>query len=926
VGDKGAQGSIGVQGKIGSQGVIGSQGIQGTFGSQGLAGQDGASGPPGDFQGTQGAAGYVGTDGVPGEAGNQGTQGTQGTFGTQGFFGIQGSVGLQGENGTQGIDGETGLQGSSGTQGRQGVQGPPGQGAQGTQGPLSNNQGTQGTAGDPGYWIAEFYNANSWGLGSTLSFSGGGSGYISRINQNTYRWNLSAGGNPILASREYFENFTATITFGDYNYSNTNSAFGIGIIGSNNATFGISFGRLDTFSKGESNQYVIKFSSGVLKIYRNSTLISDQNVPFTSVRLLLGFTQVSNDYGRVFDATVSITPQGTAGESGDSFPYLTDFGKIESSQYVSYKRVSFDKVYYGGSWFKKTGGSDQTYDAKVFSLLGHADGCYVSHDFINGGNAASYLSPNGYNAVTDFPGVAYGLRNGQPFSPYYSAAGYTTGSSLGYDSISYCFKWDYNGGWYPAIYESGVLVYSAGGSSSSPSLGGGFWSTSIYYDGYNIKYYINNTMVRSVARAQSFPLHFEASLYRTGTSVGPFRFGYAGPKGLQGSPGNFQGTQGIQGIQGTQGTQGTQGLDGKFAGQGVQGSISNFQGIQGLQGLQGLQGVQGVQGLDGLFAGQGTQGTQGLSNQGTKGTQGTQGTQGLNGLFAGQGTQGSAGEPGYWTARFFTTTMSNYLNEIISSFTETYGDLGSYQNGYYVNATKVGVNKFRFPSNGNINNPKAFITTTESWSAFRATLVMPPFSQYRSIAFGVIGSDWRSWTFEIDNYTTSVFAGDTIIIDYDSSGIVSFTNVTRSSIGLFLTINTGSAIERRFIIGMPRTVDFGGSSPYYDFTLSIYPRGLQGLQGALSNNQGTQGLWGPQGTQGTQGRQGVQGIQGIQGLDGLFAGQGAQGLQGLQGSRGTQGVQGVQGLDGLFAGQGTQGLMGAGLSEALSIAYSIALS
>ena len=94
--------------------------------------------------------------------------------------------------------------------------------------------------------------------------------------------------------------------------------------------------------------------------------------------------------------------------------------------------------------------------------------------------------------------------------------------------------------------------------------------------------------------------------------------------------------------------------------------------------------------------------------------------------------------------------------------------------------------------------------------------------------------------------------------------------------------------------------------------------GTQGIQG-IDGAQGAQGITGAgtQGTQGITGLQGTYGTQGVQGITGAGV-QGAQGILGIQGDTGgAQGAQGVQGPSGAGG--------GGGVSEAIAIAYAVAL-
>ena len=234
-----------------------------------------------------------------------------------------------------------------------------------------------------------------------------------------------------------------------------------------------------------------------------------------------------------------------------------------------------------GNTFRKTGGTNNTWSSSVHSIQGYARGAYCSA-------RASSTSGN----------VMFGL-NTDP----------TTDDS--FSSIDYAWYFD-NGT--VRIYENGSLISSPTTYTTSTVL-------SITYDGYNVRYYVDATLQRTVARAiSSSALYFDSSFFSTNVEINSVAFG---PMGEQGSQG-IQGIQGQQGIQGTQGTTGQQGITGAQGIQGRQG-ITGAQGTQGRQGITGSQGTQGIQGVQGVIGAQGTQGRQGIT-----GSQGLTGTEGDN--------------------------------------------------------------------------------------------------------------------------------------------------------------------------------------------------------------------------------------------------------------------------------------------------------
>jgi hypothetical protein len=112
--------------------------------------------------------------------------------------------------------------------------------------------------------------------------------------------------------------------------------------------------------------------------------------------------------------------------------------------------------------------------------------------------------------------------------------GFTTSSlSTGPDDLDYSFRFDSNGDVY--IYQLGTQV----GSSTAYTLSDIFYIT---YDGYNVRYYQNDDLLRTIARAIGNPLAFN-SIYQTQnegfTNVGFGPMGEAGTNGTSGAAGTL---------------------------------------------------------------------------------------------------------------------------------------------------------------------------------------------------------------------------------------------------------------------------------------------------------------------------------------------------------------------------------------------------
>lgn len=171
--------------------------------------------------------------------------------------------------------------------------------------------------------------------------------------------------------------------------------------------------------------------------------------------------------------------------------------------------------------FTKTGGTANTWDSQVYSSQG----------FVRGAYALAQISSTTGAAM-------FGL-NSDP----------TTDAN--YTSIDYAFY--FNGGTL-YIYESGSSVYTGGAYTTSTIC-------TITYDGSNVRYYQDATLLRTTARAIGSALFLDSSIYTSTLALVSVGFGPMGEIG----------TQGIQGIQGRQGIQGVQGAQGGI--QGAQGAV-----------------------------------------------------------------------------------------------------------------------------------------------------------------------------------------------------------------------------------------------------------------------------------------------------------------------------------------------------------------
>ena len=211
----------------------------------------------------------------------------------------------------------------------------------------------------------------------------------------------------------------------------------------------------------------------------------------------------------------------------------------------------FTPVFNGGTvygensnTFHKESGNDNIFDAEVYSTQGFARGCYVS---------AQPQSTLNY--------VLFGLSENPAGSPSYPGINFA---------------------WYVAeqgsleIYESGVRHGGLGAYTTDTIL-------EITYDGYNIRYWKDGILQRTVARAIGNPLYFDSTFFRTISYTGGV------PNGLKNVVFGPMGASGAQGFQGRQGSAGTNGSNGATGAQGFQGNVGNT-GATGATGSAGATG------------------------------------------------------------------------------------------------------------------------------------------------------------------------------------------------------------------------------------------------------------------------------------------------------------------------------------------------
>jgi hypothetical protein len=202
--------------------------------------------------------------------------------------------------------------------------------------------------------------------------------------------------------------------------------------------------------------------------------------------------------------------------------------------------------------------------------------------------------------------------------------GLSDSPSSSYSGIDYAWYLDYGS---LAIYESGSHIGNFGTYTTSTVC-------TVTYDSYQVKYWKDGVIQRTVTVSNTNPFQFSSSTYyANSTGISNVAFGAMGPIGQQG----------LQGIQGTYGAQGLQGIQGTYGAQGLQG----IQGAQGIQGTYGATGNQGAGGPAGPGGGTGAQGAGGPAGPGGgTGAQGAGGPAGPTGVQGATGPAGGAGGTG----------------------------------------------------------------------------------------------------------------------------------------------------------------------------------------------------------------------------------------------------------------------------------------
>jgi len=243
-----------------------------------------------------------------------------------------------------------------------------------------------------------------------------------------------------------------------------------------------------------------------------------------------------------------------------------------------------------GSTFIKNSGNNSNFDAQVYSVQGFVRGVYAS--------ASAPASSSNH--------VMFGL-NANPST-----------------SSSYPMNYGiYFGGSTISISEDGSAVYTGGGYTTNDIM-------TITFDGGNVRYWQNGTLLKTTARSVSTALYFDSSFFEVGAQLNNVAFGPMGEIGNTGSVG-FTGSQGVPGAYAAMG------YTGSFGATGFTGSIGNT----GPIGATGFIGSAGAIGATGFIGSAGYTGSVGFT--GSQGVPGAYAAVGYTGSFGATGPQGTPG-------------------------------------------------------------------------------------------------------------------------------------------------------------------------------------------------------------------------------------------------------------------------------------------
>ena len=309
----------------------------------------------------------------------------------------------------------------------------------------------------------EIKNTNISISGGTISGIGTGDG-TAVANSN-----ISIGANGVLSGAG-----GGTVTIGGLGYTGALDANRTYVDGSG-AIQGVSSGGGTTVANNQitiSSGQLNGIGTGAGTAVANSNITVDGNGAIQGIGTGAG-TAVSN-------SRISVDSDGKIQGIG------TGVGTAVSNTLVTTISLGTTNVTQSGNTVVKTGGPGSSWDAQAYSKESYTLGAFCS-----------------FRADSTGHYIMAGL-NTDP----------TTDAS--YSSIDYAIYMLVGG--QVRIYESGADI----GAFSTYAVGDIF---SVTYDGSNIRYYQNGTLLRSVAVTITSPLYFDSSLYYIGSSISQIKFG-----------------------------------------------------------------------------------------------------------------------------------------------------------------------------------------------------------------------------------------------------------------------------------------------------------------------------------------------------------------------------------------------------------------
>jgi hypothetical protein len=460
-----------------SSGATGPQGATGATGPTGATGATGSTGPAG----STGATGATGAFGATGATGPGGTSGYQGTTGATGPIGSTGATGATGSTGPIGATGATGAAGSAGSQGATGATGL-GYYVTSTSANLLNTGSLT--------WTVNTTNAYVVGTRVRIIYPVNPANYLEGVISNI-------SGLTITVNVDFVGGTQGSGPYANWYFSIAGNIGSTGATGNQGATGpagtqGTVGGTGATGATGPQGSQGATGATGPQGATGTGGASGVNGV--TGATGYTGATGATGATG-LTGATGATGPSGTPGTTGAT-------GATGATGLAG--TYEWTPVMTGGvsttnnSTFTKALGNNNTWDAQVYSLQGYVRGVYAS--------ASSASTANR---------VMFGL-NADP------------ATDASYSGIDYAIYFDAGT---IIIYENGSSVYTGGGYTITDIL-------SITYDGGNVRYWQNGTLLKTTARSISTPLYFDSSFFETGTSLTNVAFGPMGEIGATGQQGS----------------------------------------------------------------------------------------------------------------------------------------------------------------------------------------------------------------------------------------------------------------------------------------------------------------------------------------------------------------------------------------------------